>query len=76
MALKQRSAGYYCLREGMGRSDRGKGHKSQEKMEECREDDGHTHPKISMQTCSYCPTQRLSVEPRSLTSETKNNWSQ
>lgn len=25
--------------------------KSQEKMEECRGDDGHTHPKISMQTC-------------------------
>lgn len=48
------------------------GRKSQEKMEECREDDGHAHPKISMQ----CPTQRLSVEPRSLTSETKNNWSQ
>lgn len=25
--------------------------KSQEKMEECREDNGHTHPRFSMQTC-------------------------
>lgn len=33
------------------------GRKSQEKMEECREDDGHAHPKISMHLMSHTKAQ-------------------